>query len=824
MIKKTLMSFILLIGLFITSIVVSPNVFGAITDEMHDVEIVVVTGDDEQVNADLTAQAYNQKISVDLSSFSEEFVYFIVNGEIIEDENYLFTVTSSLNIVAVLKDSNEYVGVFLDSNGAFISADYVLSGETPIAPSVEGYSKPGYSVDSLNAWSPSVTALTSDVVYELQYTLDATTLTYDIAVTNGSSSSVIASFNEVVTVTADAGAVSGYWMEDEAVVAYGLTYSFTALSNRDLTFIESEDTPVPLVNLKDVSGIRENYVSYLGQVDLPDGYELIEYGFLFDSTEKVLTVDQAEVVRASGALADTLEFLTSVSINTYQSIRAYAIIDNGSTLETIYSEQNVFTSSAGASDLFISEVSEDGNEKALELYNGTGSDIDLSDYKIKLYSNGNTSSSEIALSGTLSNDTTYTIVYNQSSDDLKAYADFIANVSFNGNDVIALYKVSTDENIDVLGTIGNDSNFNNDVDLVRNENIVAPNEVYTTDEWHEVTLGDYTSFGNHSMVSGSSSSNQMLISDIITDVQSDFNAPTETVLLEDDYVLPTTDLLGTTVSWSVTAGAEYISENGVVTRPAYGQGDQSATLEYTLNIGENTIIDEISFTIVEALETFTVSFDANGGTPTPANQVVDDGSLVDEPTTPPTKDGYVFIGWFDAASGGNEWDFANGLVSDNMTLYAQWQELGNETIYIETFDNSTATSSYSDGSFVGVNGVTWTFVASRNGNGDSNDSNIELPAIMLRRSSDNSNITSSTISGGISSFTVSLYKGFTGGGDRQVEVFINGISVGTSEAFDDFEEHIFTIENIDVTGDFTIEIRNITGKQIIIDNITWVTN
>ncbi len=68
-----------------------------------------------------------------------------------------------------------------------------------------------------------------------------------------------------------------------------------------------------------------------------------------------------------------------------------------------------------------------------------------------------------------------------------------------------------------------------------------------------------------------------------------------------------------------------------------------------------------------------------------------------------------------------------------------------------------------------------------------------------------------------------LYKGFTGGGNRQVEVFINGVSIGTSVAFDDFDEHILRIENINIEGDFTIEIKNITEKQIIIDDITWGT-
>jgi len=139
----------------------------------------------------------------------------------------------------------------------------------------------------------------------------------------------------------------------------------------------------------------------------------------------------------------------------------------------------------------------------------------------------------------------------------------------------------------------------------------------------------------------------------------------------------------------------------------------------------------------------------------------------------------------------------------------------------ENFSDSNATGSYSDGSFVGNNNITWSYVASRDGNGDANNSGINLPALMLRRSSDNSKISSSSISGGIGNFSVKLYKGFTGGGDRQVELFINGVSKGTSTPFDNFDEQTFTVENIDVNGDFTIEIVNITGKQVIIDDITW---
>ena len=139
----------------------------------------------------------------------------------------------------------------------------------------------------------------------------------------------------------------------------------------------------------------------------------------------------------------------------------------------------------------------------------------------------------------------------------------------------------------------------------------------------------------------------------------------------------------------------------------------------------------------------------------------------------------------------------------------------------ENFENSNATTSYSDGSFVGNDGITWNYVASRDGNGDANGSGIDLPALMLRRDSDNSKVMSSAIPGGITDFSVKLYKGFTGGGDRQVELFINGISYGLSTAFDDFTEQTFSVSGINVAGNIVIEIVNVTDKQVIIDDITW---
>ena len=65
-------------------------------------------------------------------------------------------------------------------------------------------------------------------------------------------------------------------------------------------------------------------------------------------------------------------------------------------------------------------------------------------------------------------------------------------------------------------------------------------------------------------------------------------------------------------------------------------------------------------------QTFTVSFDTQGGSTVPA-QTVSYGGKVTEPVAP-TKTDYSFTGWY---NGDTQWDFDTPVTSD-MTLYAKW--------------------------------------------------------------------------------------------------------------------------------------------------------
>ncbi|HCB18134.1 MAG TPA: hypothetical protein DEP76_13915, partial [Alteromonas sp.] len=70
--------------------------------------------------------------------------------------------------------------------------------------------------------------------------------------------------------------------------------------------------------------------------------------------------------------------------------------------------------SALADDLFISEYIEgSSNNKAIEIYNPTDTAIDLTGYRLEIYSNGGTSAgTTIALSGMLASGDVYVVADN----------------------------------------------------------------------------------------------------------------------------------------------------------------------------------------------------------------------------------------------------------------------------------------------------------------------------------------------------------------------------------------------------------------------------
>ncbi|MFI8575759.1 S-layer homology domain-containing protein [Rossellomorea aquimaris] len=168
--------------------------------------------------------------------------------------------------------------------------------------------------------------------------------------------------------------------------------------------------------------------------------------------------------------------------------------------------QQVFAAEEGFKGLIISEYIEGSSyNKAIELYNGTGADIDLSEYTLELHSNGSeTTNVSLALSGILSDGDIFVIASNneKTSTSILDHAD-IRNgtvINFNGNDPITLKK--NDTVIDSIGQVGSDAKFGENVTLVRKD-AVSQGDADITDgfdpssEWDSFAQDTFDYLGSH---------------------------------------------------------------------------------------------------------------------------------------------------------------------------------------------------------------------------------------------------------------------------------------------------------------------------------------
>lgn len=157
-----------------------------------------------------------------------------------------------------------------------------------------------------------------------------------------------------------------------------------------------------------------------------------------------------------------------------------------------------------AGDLIISGYYEGAsNDKAIELYNGTGTSVDLSKYSLKKQTNGaGDYVVNYKLSGTLNQNQTYVIANVFSSNDaLRAKATVFADsiCAFNGNDAVALFRNGVP--VDIVGDLngGADYNWGLDKILKRNASVTHPKMKFDVNEWTEFPYSDTSKIGNHTM-------------------------------------------------------------------------------------------------------------------------------------------------------------------------------------------------------------------------------------------------------------------------------------------------------------------------------------
>jgi uncharacterized repeat protein (TIGR02543 family) len=104
----------------------------------------------------------------------------------------------------------------------------------------------------------------------------------------------------------------------------------------------------------------------------------------------------------------------------------------------------------------------------------------------------------------------------------------------------------------------------------------------------------------------------------------------------------------------------------------------------------DTVSSDVTLTASWKTNDYTVTFDADGGSPTPTNQIVQYANYARNPGDP-TKTGYTFDGWF-APQAQIAWDFKNDPISDDITLTAHWTAI-NYLVFFDTAGGSQAPDS-----------------------------------------------------------------------------------------------------------------------------------
>lgn len=258
-----------------------------------------------------------------------------------------------------------------------------------------------------------------------------------------------------------------------------------------------------------------------------------------------------------------------------------------------------------ATDLFISEYAEgSSNNKYIEIYNGTGSAVDLSNYEVWRVSNGGTwPEATQALTGMLADGDVF-IVANSSSDPIiLAAADITPSIStWNGDDAVGLAKFisGTFTLIDAVGedgpdpgtsfTVAGDPAGTANATIVRKNTICSPNANWTvsagtdaaSSEWIVYPQDDWTNIGVHT--ANCSAGCNILSSGISNIACNDNGTPTDDT---DDYITFDLDPGGLNLGANYTVSAS--SAIAPSTAVAFGSSSSFSTAPGTAGAGDITI-------------------------------------------------------------------------------------------------------------------------------------------------------------------------------------------------------------------------------------------
>ncbi len=302
------------------------------------------------------------------------FVGWSVNNKIVSTSaNYSFTAYVDTTITPVFNDNaaaDTITVVFLDMyknvTAAYENisvADFQAAMATAIPAGTEypGYTFTGWSMsdDAIKALTESATITANYDVRETEgYKVTANGAKITVGGKTVDNVATGVAYDSKVTVKADNATA---WKIDGAVVAYGDSYTFFVGSNVTVEpvfdTIENKEASVTIISTG-LSGSSDYKVAFLATVNVPEGYTMIDRGFVYgkSATAAELTLDNVgNTIAASGAKVKSLSFGASNASDQYgltYGVKAknapavavaYVTVKTADgTIKTVYSDASVY--------------------------------------------------------------------------------------------------------------------------------------------------------------------------------------------------------------------------------------------------------------------------------------------------------------------------------------------------------------------------------------------------------------------------------------------------------------------------------------------------
>ena len=230
------------------------------------------------------------------------------------------------------------------------------------------------------------------------------------------------------------------------------------------------------------------------------------FGITYTPTASGMALDT--LVIASSGLTTVLIPISAIASSTFMAFEADEVSPVGGRLHwtadsdaTDY-KVSVYQGDMRTGNLMISGYVEGTSyNKAIELYNGTGATIDLSEYSLMKQSNGfGGFIEEATLSGMLAHNATYVVVHSTCNNTtLKDKANQLNNtmMNFNGNDAVALYHKGIQ--IEVVGVVNDANMWGENLTFERKSSVTHPTTQFDADEWDVYPVDYFDKVGSHAI-------------------------------------------------------------------------------------------------------------------------------------------------------------------------------------------------------------------------------------------------------------------------------------------------------------------------------------